>query len=363
MENKGLLFIPDISGFTKFVNETEINHSRQIIQELLEVLINANKINLEISEIEGDAILFFKYGSCPSLKDIYKQVEQMFCEFHKYLVSYNLSRFCQCEACVSALNLSLKVVTHYGEFTSYNIKNFSKLIGKDVIVAHQLLKNDIDHHEYWLVTMNLIKDNPNLNFKEWMEWNSSAKKTESGEIPFQYTQLGELKNTIEPHPIPKVNLNEKARMFTLTEDFDVDIITLVHSIGDFNYKHRWLEGVKNVKEVSHFLPRLGTKCVCEMENGEIITYTATGYVFAADRIEFTETEDKRDYTKHFVLEKLDHKKTRLSWSFYIRKNLFEELMFNLLHKNAMEQSFRRSLVKLHQLVKEIKLPPKVEEPA
>ena len=55
MENKGLLFIPDISGFTQFVNETEIDHSRLIIQELLEILINANEIGLEISEIEGDA--------------------------------------------------------------------------------------------------------------------------------------------------------------------------------------------------------------------------------------------------------------------------------------------------------------------
>ena len=44
MENKGLLFIPDISGFTRFVNETEIEHSRLIIQELLELLINANQI-------------------------------------------------------------------------------------------------------------------------------------------------------------------------------------------------------------------------------------------------------------------------------------------------------------------------------
>jgi hypothetical protein len=58
MENKGLLFIPDISGFTRFVNETEIGHSRLIIQELLEILINANEVGLEVSEIEGDAILY-----------------------------------------------------------------------------------------------------------------------------------------------------------------------------------------------------------------------------------------------------------------------------------------------------------------
>ena len=62
METRGLLFIPDISGFTRFVNEIEIEHTRHIIQQLLEVLINANKIGLEISEIEGDAILFYKFG-------------------------------------------------------------------------------------------------------------------------------------------------------------------------------------------------------------------------------------------------------------------------------------------------------------
>ena len=61
-DNKGLLFIPDISGFTRFVNGTEIEHSRMIIQELLEGLINSNLMELEISEIEGDAILFYKYG-------------------------------------------------------------------------------------------------------------------------------------------------------------------------------------------------------------------------------------------------------------------------------------------------------------
>ena len=38
MENRGLLFIPDISGFSRFVNEVEIEHSRFIIQQLLEVL-------------------------------------------------------------------------------------------------------------------------------------------------------------------------------------------------------------------------------------------------------------------------------------------------------------------------------------
>ena len=129
MENRGLLFIPDISGFTRFVTETEIGHSRLIIQELLEILINSNEIGLEVSEIEGDAILFYKFGDSPDMPTLYKQVERMFCDFHRHLGVYDVRKFCQCKACLSAVDLTLKVITHYGEFTGYNVKNFSKLIG------------------------------------------------------------------------------------------------------------------------------------------------------------------------------------------------------------------------------------------
>src|SRR4030095_16430913 len=187
MENKVLLYIPDISGFTRFVNETEIDHSRLIIQELLEILINANTIGLEISEIEGDAILFYKFGDPPAVNEIYKQVEKMFVEFHRSIVAYDQRRYCQCQACMSAINLTLKVITHYGEFTGYNVKSFSKLIGKDVIVAHQLLKNDIEDHEYWLITENLLTENKSLDFADWMKWKTRRKQTEQHEGSFQNT--------------------------------------------------------------------------------------------------------------------------------------------------------------------------------
>ena len=197
MENKGLLFIPDISGFTDFINNIELIHSRHIINELLELLINSNQLELEVSEIEGDAILFYKYGESPDLKAIYEQVEKMFYAFHRHLKIYENRRTCHCKACISAINLSLKVVTHYGEFTGYNIKDFYSLIGKDVIVAHQLLKNNIDKHEYWLVTKNLLKENALVDYKEWMKWENSIKQTEHGEIYFHYTQLSELKNELD----------------------------------------------------------------------------------------------------------------------------------------------------------------------
>ena len=353
MENRGLLFIPDISGFTKFVNETEIEHSRLIIQELLEILINANDIDLSISEIEGDAILFYKFGPPPELEEIYHQVEKMFCAFHRNLIAYEQRRYCQCPACMSAIKLTLKVITHYGEFTGYNVKNFNKLIGKDIIVAHQLLKNDIDQHEYWLVTKNILQDNPPKSFTNWMEWEDSFKQTESGEIPFRYTQLSKLKDALPPEPFPQLDLVNKVKVLSASRVYKTDIITLFHATGDLNYRCRWQQDVLKVEEIGHFLPRIGMRCRCTTQNGEEVIY-ASSYFYQEHRIEFSETEEQSKNTTYYTLEKLSDDTVKLTLDYYLQKNLLRQIKFMLLKKRKQEAMFNKSLQSLERLAKELK---------
>ena len=83
-----LLFIPDISGFTQFVQATDVAHSQHIIEELLEKLIESNEIGLQVSEVEGDAILFYRFGSPPTSEEFFRQVQQMFITFHSHLKLY-----------------------------------------------------------------------------------------------------------------------------------------------------------------------------------------------------------------------------------------------------------------------------------
>lgn len=354
MENKGLLFIPDISGFTQFVNKSDIEHSRLIIQELLEKIINANQMGLEVSEVEGDAVLFYKFGEPPDLAEIYSQVEKMFCDFHKHLLSYDHLKYCQCKACTSAANLSLKIITHYGEFTGYTVKQFKKLIGKDVIVAHQLLKNDIEQHEYWLVTKNLVKDNSPSGLTDWMEWNSSIKQTDNGEISYHYTQLSQLKNTITSETNLKLELPEKTKLISCTQEYKADIITLFHAAGDFNNRNKWLEGLKSVEVYDQHLPRVGMKCRCVMENESDIMY-ASSYSWSDERIEFSETDEKKNFSIYFLLEKISENCTKLTIDFYLKKNIFFQFLFNMLKKRKTERMFRKSLVNLEGFVNEIKL--------
>jgi hypothetical protein len=357
MQNKGLLFIPDISGFTRFVNEIEIDHSRHIIQQLLEILINANNCGLEISEIEGDAILFYKFGEPLELEALYKQVEKMFCEFHRHLNAYDHRKICQCKACVSAVDLTLKVITHYGEFTTYNVKNFSKLIGKDVIVAHQLLKNDIEQHEYWLVTDNLLRDAPPEGLADWMKWDTSSKLTETGAIPFHYTQLGQLRKELPPEPDPQLELSDKARVISVYKDYDIDIKTLCYTVVHFEFRHQWQIGLKEVNEVEHFLPGVGSRHQHVMKNGEkIMMFTSSFSYDPEKKIQFSETEEKRKNSTYYTIDKAPDGRSRLTMDFYIQKNPVRQLLFTLFEKNKLESNLRQSLENLEPIVKEMVLP-------
>jgi hypothetical protein len=360
MATKGLLFIPDISGFSRFVNETEVEHSRMIIQELLETIIAANSIGLEISEIEGDAILFYKFGSLPGLTELYRQVEAMFCAFHRNIIAYDLRRYCQCRACIAATDLTLKVITHSGEFAGYTVNRFNTLIGRDLIIAHELLKNDIDHHEYWLVTQSVLQDCPPDVLTASMPWNRGAQQTRGGEVSFQYTELSPLRSVVSREPLPQGVLASKVRVISTTRDYDADIITLFHATGDFNYRSHWLEGVTRVEEVDHLLPRVGMRCRCVLENGETYTYSSSCN-FRSDRIEFSETDEAKRTVTCFTLEKLDERRTRLTLDYYLPRNPAAEIVFRLARRGRLERMLERSLHNLVEVVKEIHLPDRAEE--
>lgn len=192
MENNGLIFIPDISGFTKFVTQTEIEHSQMIITKLLELIINLNHMDLNLSEIEGDAVLFYKKGNRPEVVDVIEQAKKMFIDFHQFLQGMEGEKRCTCNACTSAPGLSLKFITHYGIINEVKIHNFTKILGSDVILAHRLLKNNIPHSEYLLLTDNYIKEFESNKIKpeSWMEFIKTVEEYENfGAVESHYLPL------------------------------------------------------------------------------------------------------------------------------------------------------------------------------
>ena len=180
----------------------------------------------------------------------------------------------------------------------------------------------------------------------------------SGDIAFHYTHIGQLKNEIEPEKPLALELDKKVKVLSLAKEYDVEIIHLFHAAGDFRYRPQWQEGVREVQEVSHFLPRVGMGYKSIRDDGYSVFY-ASSYTFHPDRIEFGETDEKKTSSTRYVLEKINEKRTKLVVDHYIRKSLAGPLFFDLFKKRKMKKIFNRSLANLDKVAKEIKLPGEI----
>lgn len=346
MSNEGILFIPDISGFTHFVTTTEVNHSKHIISELLEVLIEANELKLDISEIEGDAILFYKYGPAPSAAAIYSQVKQMFIRFHQHLSAYDQFRICDCGACTSASSLDLKVITHQGSFTTYRVKQFEKLMGESLITAHRLLKNEGLGHSYWLITDGLV---PQTQLEALpLNWQPETRVIDNSKVHFQYADLSKLKDEIQIEK-QKGTLSKRRGIpaLTVTDIITGDLHTVARFVTDISLRPQWLAGVVETREIKYPINQIGNEHSCVL-NDRCDLVTTRGFERTDTTITYRESVG--DMGEMVYALKLNAPaRTEVSISFYLEANAMMRLLFKMIKRKQMVAVFKQSILRLELL--------------
>ena len=146
---EGALVLADISGYSAFVAKTEVDHSWSILHELLDTVVRSVEGRMDVSQVEGDAILFI---TGMSTAEVVTALEGTFVAFHRRLRDMQAVSTCPCQACANIGILKLKFVVHHGRFSRQRLGGVEQLHGTDVIVAHRLLKNSVPSKEYMLVT-------------------------------------------------------------------------------------------------------------------------------------------------------------------------------------------------------------------
>lgn len=286
-----LIIIPDISGFTNFVNEVAITHAEHIIRELLEIIIDANNLALNVSEVEGDAVLFYKTKDLPRPFDILKMVETMFIRFHEHLQLYEKNRLCQCGACQTAHELNLKVIIDQGELKPIKVKDHNKLIGPALVAAHRLLKNHIPSDEYLLLSERYVDFQQCLDLVhhfEWIDWQEGVNEYEDfGQVNFRYTLLSPLKQSVRSPEDRKQEFSVKYPL-TIRQEVNVNYQQAYQVINQSQKKVHWVKGLsKVIKKSNQEIDRIGTKHLCVF-NGAEMTFEAVANQEKTDELEFME---------------------------------------------------------------------------
>ena len=140
--NRGYFLISDISGYTDFLNRSELDHASEIIGSAIQNITRQIKRPLHVSNYQGDAVLMYApEEQVQAPQTLVHQLEQIYFAFRRHIENMRYNTSCKCEACKNIPGLDLKFFVHYGDYALQTLGDREELTGPDVILVHRLMKN------------------------------------------------------------------------------------------------------------------------------------------------------------------------------------------------------------------------------
>lgn len=146
----GYLVLADLSGYTPFMAESELDHAQGILRNVFSVLLGQMTPTLSLAEIEGDAVFAFVPSERLTRGELLLEViEATYVAFRQGQRTMSHNATCPCNACRLIGELGLKFVVHYGPFVLSQVAGREKPVGSSVNLVHRLLKNDVRETTGW----------------------------------------------------------------------------------------------------------------------------------------------------------------------------------------------------------------------
>ncbi len=155
--HRAFFLLVDVSGYTSFIAENELEHAQEVMGNLLNLLVGELTPTATLVEIEGDAVFVYApEDRFPRGETLVELIEATYLRFRDSLLEMQRDTTCKCRACRSIPDLDLKFVVNFGEFALQNVAGKRKPVGSAVNLVHRLLKNGVvdatGWHAYALIT-------------------------------------------------------------------------------------------------------------------------------------------------------------------------------------------------------------------
>ena len=158
---RACLIIADISGYTSYLAGVELDHAQDILADLMGVMVDGLRPPFTLAKLEGDAIFVFGPSEGLDGSALQDAIETTYFSFRRRLRNIHRATTCECNACVLIPTLDLKFVAHSGLAAKQSVADREELMGRDVILVHRLLKNNVAeklaHRPYVLYTDACVK--------------------------------------------------------------------------------------------------------------------------------------------------------------------------------------------------------------
>jgi hypothetical protein len=135
--------IADISGYTGYLADVELDHAQDILADLIGAVVTALRPNFRLAKLEGDAAFTFATAERLDGSMLLDTIERCYFGFRRRRRDVRQATSCECSACARIPDLDLKFVVHHGVAIRQTVAGRQELLGPDVITIHRLLKNDV----------------------------------------------------------------------------------------------------------------------------------------------------------------------------------------------------------------------------
>jgi hypothetical protein len=135
--------LADISGYTRYLTGVELEHSHDVLADLLGVVAAELRAVGVLAKLEGDAVFVCDVDGTTNGETLLAALDAAYIAFVRRRRTIVLRTTCGCAACARIASLDLKLIAHHGSFVEHQVAGSSEIVGADVILAHRLLKNDV----------------------------------------------------------------------------------------------------------------------------------------------------------------------------------------------------------------------------
>jgi uncharacterized protein YndB with AHSA1/START domain len=248
---QGLLVVADISGYTRYVSGVELEHSHDIIADLLGVVTERLGESLQIAKLEGDAVF-----CCGRDTALLEDLHECYAAFARRQRTIALNTSCDCDACRRISDLDLKFVAHHGSFVEHEVAGRRELVGADVITVHRMLKNSVAER-FSLNGYALLSDA--CVGALGIERSGLREHAES------YAEIGEVSGVVVDlaerwRSAPAVRLEEGEADIVLSADVAAPPERVWHALTDAREQLHWRVGATRIESDGE--PAIGTMTHC-----------------------------------------------------------------------------------------------------
>lgn len=141
---KGCLMLADIGGYTSYLSGVELEHSHDILADLIGTVTDQLTGPLRLAKLEGDAVFCCDPDDSIDGASLLTAIESCYFAFARRQRTISVATSCECDACRRIPDLDLKFLAHHGSFVEHEVAGSRELVGPDVVLAHRLLKNSVE---------------------------------------------------------------------------------------------------------------------------------------------------------------------------------------------------------------------------